>query len=104
MFCKIVKGDVSADFVYQDDEIAVFTNIAPKAPVHLLLIPKVHVEDLDELDDQLLLKLKNKVIDLVKEKGLKTKGYRLTINGGAAKAVPHVHFHLLGEVAVEREV
>ena len=104
VFCKIVAGEIPAEIVYQDENIAVFVNIEPKAPLHLLFIPKRHLEHLDELDDRLLVAIKNKVVEIVKEKGLNEKGYRLVTNGGAAKAVPHLHFHLLGEVSVERQV
>lgn len=104
VFCGIVRGEVPADIVYQDDQIAVFTNIKPNAPVHLLLIPKEHIEKLEELDDDVFLRIKNKVLEIVKEQKLEDKGYRMLTNGGAAKMIPHVHFHLLGNVKVDREV
>lgn len=104
VFCGIVKGKIPATFIYQDEEIAVFTNIEPRAPVHLLLIPKKHIEGLEELDDQILLKIKRKVVDIVLKDKLSESGYRFSTNGGAAKAVSHLHFHLLGGVNAQREV
>ncbi|MBI4099688.1 HIT domain-containing protein [Candidatus Microgenomates bacterium] len=104
VFCKIAAGEDSRDLVYRDELIAVFPSIDPQAPVHLLLVPRKHVENLEDLADELVVAIKNKALDIVKERNLSPKGYRLSTNGGAAKAVSHVHFHLLGEVAVERKV
>ncbi len=104
IFCKIIKGEIPTDFVYQDDEIAVFSDVHPAAPTHLLFIPKNHIEELSDLTDETLIKIKNKLLEKVKELGLLDKGYRIVINGGSAKAVPHLHFHLMGPVGVEREV
>jgi diadenosine tetraphosphate (Ap4A) HIT family hydrolase len=69
-----------------------------------LIIPKKHLGDFLEINDSLLVRIKNKIIELVNEMGMAGKGYRVVVNGGAAKAVPHLHFHLLGEVSVERGV
>ncbi len=104
VFCRIISGKLPADFVYKDNEIAIFPSINPSAPVHLIAIPTEHVENLDELSDTVLLKIRDKLMELVKEKKLDSKGYRIVTNGGVAKAVPHLHFHLLGEVSVNREV
>jgi histidine triad (HIT) family protein len=104
IFCKIIKGELPAEFVYQDGEIAVFPSIDPKAKIHLLIIPKKHIGDFLEITDELIIKIKNKILDLIKEMKMETVGYRISINGGTAKAVPHLHFHLLGEVGVERGV
>lgn len=104
IFCKIVRGEVPVEFVYQDEQIAVFPDIKPRAEVHLLLIPKKHVEELEELDDEVYLLIKNKALDIVKAKDFTKIGYRIVTNGGAAKKVAHLHFHLLCGVAVEREI
>lgn len=96
VFCDIARG--------KDSDVVVFPSIDPKASLHLIIIPKDHVENLEELSDELLVKIKNEVAKIVKEKKLDSKGYRLVTNGGAAKAVAHLHFHLLGGVKVEREV
>lgn len=104
VFCQIVARAVPADFVYQDEKIAVFKSIDPKAPTHLIITPKEHIEELKDLSDKTLLAIKDKAIDLVEKNNLSPKGYRLAINGGAAKAVLHLHFHLLGGVEIIREV
>lgn len=104
IFCKIVRGEVPVEFEYQDEEIVVFPDNKPRAPVHLLIVPKKHIEELGELEDKLLLKIRDRIVRIVKEKKLAEKGYRILNNGGAAKGVDHLHFHLLGEISVMREV
>lgn len=104
VFCGIVEGSVPAKFVYQDDQIAVFSSIEPKAEVHLIIIPKKHMENLEELEDEVFLKIRDQAMELVGKLELNKKGYRLVTNGGAAKAVAHLHFHLLGGIKAERVV
>lgn len=96
VFCQIAKD--------KQGEVVVFPSIDPKANLHLIIIPKVHVENLDELSDDLLLKIFKEATKIVKEKNLAKMGYRIVTNGGAAKAVSHLHFHLLGNVEAEREI
>lgn len=104
VFCQIAKKIIPTNFVYEDDQIAVFPDKNPSAPVHLLLIPKIHLSDFIDASDALIIKFKNKISELVKENNLTDKGYRIIINGGTAKAIPHLHVHLLGGVSVERKV
>lgn len=104
IFCKIVRGEIPVDFVYQDEQLAIFPDHKPRAPVHLLIVPKKHIEEFDEINDRLILEIRNKIAEIVKERKLAEKGYRILNNGGAAKAVSHLHIHLLGGVAVEREI
>lgn len=94
VFCKIVRGEVPTEFVYQDEEIAVFPDIHPNAPTHLLLVTKKHFLDLNDAPDEILIKIKNKILELSK----KMKSYRVIINGGTAQEIKHLHWHLLGEV------
>lgn len=97
VFCKIEKGDISADFIYQDNEVMVFSDLKPLKPVHLLIVPKKHIEDILFVDnDALKAKLLTIVQTMVKEKGLDTKGFRVTINGGGAQEIQHLHIHLYG--------
>lgn len=100
IFCKIISGEVSADFVYRDEEVVVFPDISPKAPVHLLVVPVKHVAgiaDVTEQDGHLLGKMLRVAHDVAAKEGL-DQGYRLIINEGAhgGKIVPHLHIHLLG--------
>ena len=101
IFCKIIAGEIPATVVYQDEEILVFEDINPKAPVHLLLIPKQHLSTLNDAgpeQEQLLGRLTLKAAELAEEKGVASDGYRVQINcnpdGG--QVVFHLHMHLMG--------
>jgi len=98
IFCKIVNGDFNTEFVYETDKLVVFRDINPKAPIHLLVVPKLHVESLNELDDKELLgDLLMGVKEVTKKIGLKS--YRTQINTGkeAGQEVFHLHIHVLGK-------
>lgn len=97
IFCKIINGDFNTEFVYENDYVVVFKDIHPKAPVHLLVVPKVHVESLNELDDKnLMAELLMVVKTVTKKIGLKS--YKTLINTGkeAGQEVFHLHVHILG--------
>lgn len=96
IFCKIINGDFGTEFVYEDENAVVFKDINPKANIHLLVVPRVHVESLNELDDE---KLLGKLMIIVKKvtKQLDIKSYRTVINTGkeAGQEVFHLHIHIL---------
>ncbi len=99
IFCRIVSDDKAPGVVYSDDRVVCFNDIDPKAPVHILAVPRKHIEKLeDATEDKVLEALHKAVRYLVKEKGLDKAGYRVVVNSGAdgGQAVPHLHFHLLG--------
>ena len=96
IFCKIVNGDFNTEFVYENEYAVVFKDINPKAEIHLLVVPRVHVESLNELDDENLLgKLLLTVKDATKALGIKS--YKTVINTGkdAGQEVFHLHIHIL---------
>ena len=100
LFCKIIAGDVPADIVYQDDKVLVFRDINPKADVHLLMIPKVHIESLAELNEShndLMAYMMLKLTEIAHSQGL-SGGFRTIINTGAegGQEVFHLHIHILG--------
>ncbi len=98
IFCKIIRGDFNTEFVYENEHLVVFRDINPKAPVHLLVVPRVHVPSLNELDDKDLLgELMLGVKEAAKKVGLKS--YRTQINTGkeAGQEVFHLHIHVLGK-------
>ena len=100
LFCKIIAGDIPADIVYQDDELLVFKDINPKADVHLLMIPKQHIDSLVQLNashHDLISKMMLKLPQLAKDQGL-DGGFRTIINTGkeGGQEVFHLHMHLLG--------
>lgn len=99
VFCKIVKGEIPSTKVYEDDKVLAFKDIEPIAPIHILVIPKVHIKSLLELEDDDLLIHINKVIKIIaKEQGIDEKGFRVLTNVGedGGQAVKHLHFHILG--------
>lgn len=102
VFCKIAKGELSAKFVYEDGEMMVFPDIHPVAPLHLLIVPKTHIEDLMslEMSEEIWAKMTQIAKDLVAKNNLKS--YRLVLNGGEAKMVNHLHLHLLGGLPPKR--
>ena len=96
IFCKIINGDFGTEFVYEDENAVVFKDINPKANIHLLVVSRVHVESLNELDDeQLLGKLMMVVKKVTNQLGIKS--YRTVINTGkeAGQEVFHLHIHIL---------
>lgn len=98
IFCKIINGDFNTEFVYENDYVVVFKDINPKAPVHLLVVPRVHVASLNELEDKnLMAELLSAVKETTKKIGLKS--YKTLINTGkeAGQEVFHLHIHILGE-------
>jgi histidine triad (HIT) family protein len=100
LFCKIERGEIPADIVYQDENVVVFKDIAPKAKVHLLVIPRKHIDGLNDLlpeDQELVGKMMLLLPQLAKEQGLDT-GFRTIINTGkgGGQEVFHLHIHLLG--------
>lgn len=100
LFCKIAAEEIPSKKVYEDDKVFVFWDIAPKADVHLLLIPKVHVASLNELTDEhdeIIAHAMKLLPKLAKEHGL-DNGFRTIINTGrgGGQVVFHLHMHLLG--------
>ncbi len=98
LFCQIVNKEVPAEIVYQDDKILAFKDITPKAPVHLLIIPKKHIPSVDHLEIQdktLMGELILVAQKIAKDK--KLEGYKLQINVGrsAGQIINHLHLHLL---------
>ena len=100
LFCKIANKEVPAEIVYEDDKVVAFKDIHPKAPLHLLIVPRKHIPSVDHLeskDEELMGEL-----FLVAQKiarGKKLKGYKLIINVGrpAGQLIDHLHLHLLSE-------
>lgn len=101
IFCKIVKGEIPAQKVYETENILVIRDINPVAPIHDLILPKKHIENLNEVkeeDKELLGELMLSVNTVAEKENIKESGYRLITNTGknGGQLVPHLHFHLLG--------
>ncbi|MDP3561949.1 MAG: histidine triad nucleotide-binding protein [Legionellaceae bacterium] len=101
LFCKIAHGSIPANIIYEDTEVLAFHDVAPQAPTHILIIPKEHIETINNTNDthQLLLgKLIITAKKLAENLGLSEPGYRLifNVNKHGGQSVYHIHMHLLG--------
>ncbi len=100
LFCKIIAGEIPSQKVYEDDQLLAFRDIAPQAPVHILVIPKVHIGSVDGITEEnaaLVARIFTVIPKIAAQEGL-TGGYRVVSNCGAdaGQTVPHLHFHILG--------
>ncbi|MDQ7073466.1 MAG: histidine triad nucleotide-binding protein [Gammaproteobacteria bacterium] len=100
LFCKIIVGEIPSSALYEDDQIYVFKDINPKAAVHLLVVPKEHIQSLDDLNEDhqdLIAHMMLKLPDLARSQSLED-GFRTIINTGpgGGQEVGHLHIHLLG--------
>ena len=100
VFCKIIKGEIPSDKVYEDEEIIAFKDIQPAAPIHVLIIPKKHIENLLEVrqeDSDLISHIYQVINKIAKDLNIEEDGFRVIVNCGkdAGQEVMHLHFHLL---------
>ena len=101
IFCKIASGAIPSKKVYEDDQLIAFHDIAPQAPVHVLVVPKKHIPGVNELaaeDLALVGHVYSVIQQLVRELKIDESGYRVVVNSGkdGSQSVPHLHFHILG--------
>ena len=101
LFCKISEGAIPSDKVYESDKLFAINDISPQAPVHILIIPRIHLAtllDIEAKDHTLMGSVISVANQLAKERELDTSGYRLVVNcgAGAGQSVFHIHYHLLG--------
>ncbi|QWT18003.1 HIT domain-containing protein [Collinsella sp. zg1085] len=98
IFCKIAQHEIPVEPVYEDDQVIAFDDMNPQAPVHTLVVPKVHVQDITgNLEPETLVSLHKAICEVGIRKGL-TQGLRVISNAGAdaGQTVMHLHFHVLG--------
>jgi histidine triad (HIT) family protein len=99
IFCKIATGEIPADFVYEDAHVVAIDDLSPQAPVHTLIIPRVHLASLaDGIDDETRSALLRAVPEVARAKGILETGYRVIVNNGpdANQTVGHLHVHVIG--------
>lgn len=101
IFCKIVQHEQSAEIVLENEQLVVFKDINPKAPIHLLVIPRKHIDSVNQLAEQdkdLISEMILTAKRIAQEQGIAEKGYRLIFNVGrqGGQLVDHIHLHLLG--------
>ncbi len=98
IFCKIVEGVIPNKTILENDEFLAFEDINPQANVHVIVIPKVHVESFAEVSSDTMKNMTPFIQEVTKKLSLETQGYRLITNIGkdGGQEVPHLHFHILG--------
>ena len=106
IFAKIIAKEIPAQIVFEDDRALAFRDIGPKAPVHILIVPKKGIARVSEAkpeDEPILGHLLTVAADIARKEGIDATGYRLVINKGrdAGESVPHLHVHLLGGRALQ---
>lgn len=105
IFCKIVNGEISTNKVYEDEKVLAFRDLEPQAPVHVLIIPKAHIESADYIDEEnasIIGHIFCVAKEIAAQNNLKN-GYRIVNNCGdeGGQSVKHLHFHLLGGRSME---
>lgn len=101
IFCKIAGGEIGS-LVYEDDKVVAFDDLNPQAPVHVLIVPKKHIEKLADIEEDEDVCLAGHILavasKIAKKRGVDKDGYRVVVNNGpgAGQSVWHLHFHLLG--------
>ncbi|MBE6544404.1 MAG: histidine triad nucleotide-binding protein [Ruminococcaceae bacterium] len=100
IFCKIVKGEIPSKKVYENNNIVAFYDVNPQAPIHILVIPKEHIESVDAINEDncaLVAEIFKKIPEIAEHAGIRG-GYRVVSNVGenACQSVHHLHFHILG--------
>lgn len=101
LFCRIVAGEIPSTMVHEDDLVVAIRDIAPRAPTHVLVIPRTHIEsatDLTEAEGPLLGRIFSVASSIARTEGIAEGGYRLVVNAGSdgGQTVDHLHVHLLG--------
>ncbi|MBL4711553.1 MAG: histidine triad nucleotide-binding protein [Gammaproteobacteria bacterium] len=100
LFCKIQKGEIPADIVFQDDDLIAFRDVNPQAPTHVLIIPRQHIATVNDIagsDETIMGKLFSAAKIIAAQEGVSDDGYRLVVNcnAQAGQTVFHIHMHLL---------
>jgi histidine triad (HIT) family protein len=98
LFCKIVNKEIPSNIILEDDEFIAFHDINPKAPIHILAIPKVHVDSFNDVSPELMANMTVFIQSIAKEVQIVQSGYRVITNIGenGGQEVKHLHFHVLG--------
>ena len=98
LFCKIIAGEIPGNKVYEDDRVYAFRDINPQAPVHVLIVPKKHMDNILECDADTAVALTDAIGQVARQEGVAENGFRVISNCGrdGAQSVKHLHVHLLG--------
>jgi histidine triad (HIT) family protein len=101
IFCKIIKGESPANFIYKDEDMVVFHDTRPKAPIHVLIVPREHIESLNALEERhsaIISRMILKAREIARILGIADSGYKVIINvgSGGGQIIFHLHIHLMG--------
>lgn len=101
LFCKIANKEIESKIVYENDFVIAFNDINPVAPVHVLVIPKIHIKDLNEVGDEnekYIIECMKAIKEVAKITKIDKEGYRVISNTGenGGQVIPHLHFHVIG--------
>ena len=98
IFCEIIKGNIPSNKVLENDKFLAFNDINPIAPIHILIIPKTHIESFNSTSGEVMAEMTEFIKEVAKKTGVYEDGYRLitNINDNGGQEVKHLHFHLLG--------
>jgi len=101
IFCKIIKGEIPSEKVYENENVIAFKDINPAAPVHILIIPRKHISsinDIEEMDSNIIGEIFLAAKEIARQLGIAEDGYRVVSNCGekAGQTVMHLHYHLIG--------
>lgn len=101
LFCKIAKGEIESEFIYEDERVVAFADINPQAPTHVLIIPREHIVGPDSIDggnSDLAGHMLAVAAELARDLGIDKSGYRIVFNNGrdGGQTVDHIHLHLMG--------
>lgn len=101
LFCKIVNKEIDSKIVYENDFVIAFNDINPVAPVHVLVIPKIHIKDLNEVgneNEKYIIECMKAIKEVAKITKIDKEGYRVISNTGenGGQVIPHLHFHVIG--------
>jgi len=98
IFCKIVNGEIPNNTVHENEDFLAFHDLYPKAPIHVLIIPKQHVENFQSVNGEIMAKMTPFIQEVAQKLGVDQTGYRLVTNNGedGGQEIFHLHFHLLG--------
>ena len=109
IFCKIIEGLIPSSKVYENEDILAFKDIHPAAPVHVLVVPKVHIESLEALSSEnidIIKKIHFGIQEVAKIMKINSDGYRVIVNCGknGGQTVPHLHYHILGGMQFNEKI
>lgn len=105
IFCKVAGKKLPGTFYHESENVVAVKNINPVTPVHILIMPVKHITEMYAVEDAdlpIISEMVQVIKKLIKEFNLEQKGYRITVNGGGANEIEHLHWHLMGPVSINR--